>query len=134
MVDGVRVQTDQIAALTMTDMPLSQIERIEVLRGNASALYGESAIGGVIHIQTRQGKGIPATYGAFSYGSRNTSNVYAGYGGQIEDVKFDLNAGQSGTKGFSAMNPAINSSANPDNDGFRSAYIASKVEKKLNRD
>lgn len=134
MVDGVRVQTDQIAALTMTDMPLSQIERIEVLRGNASALYGESAIGGVIHIQTRQGKGIPATYGAFSYGSRNTSNVYAGYGGQLEDVKFDLNAGQSGTKGFSAMNPAIYPNANPDNDGFRSAYIASKVEKKLNRD
>ena len=59
MVDGVRVQTDQIAALTMTDMPLSQIERIEILRGNAGALYGESAIGGVINIQTLQGNMVP---------------------------------------------------------------------------
>ena len=133
MVDGVRVQTDQIAALTMTDMPLSQIERIEILRGNASALYGESAIGGVINIQTRQGKGVPTSYGAVSYGSRSTSDVYAGYGGQLDEMKFDLNAGQSGTKGFSSMNPSINSGANPDNDAFRSAYLAGKAEKKLNR-
>ena len=132
MVDGVRVQTDQIAALTMTDMPLSQIERIELLRGNAGALYGESAIGGVINIQTRQEKGVPNGYGAVSYGSRGTTDVYAGYGGQAGEMKFDLNAGQSGTKGFSAMNPSIYTGANPDNDASRSTYIAGKVEKKLN--
>ena len=134
MVDGVRVQTDQIAALTMTDMPLSQIERIEILRGNAGALYGESAIGGVINIQTRQGKGVPTSYGAVSYGTRGTSDVHAGYGGQLDAIKFNLNAGQSGTKGFSSMNTSINSGANPDNDAFRSTYLAGKVEKKLNRD
>jgi len=134
MVDGVRVQTDQIAALTMTDMPLSQIERIEILRGNAGALYGESAIGGVINIQTRQGKGVPTSYGAISYGTRGTSEASAGYSGQLDEVKFDLNVGQSGTKGFSAMIPSIYSGANPDNDAFRSAYVSGKVEKKLNRD
>jgi len=134
MVDGVRVQTDQIAALTMTDMPLSQIERIEILRGNAGALYGESAIGGVINIQTRQGKGVPTSYGAISYGIRGTSEASAGYSGQLDEVKFDLNVGQSGTKGFSAMIPSIYSGANPDNDAFRSAYVGGKVEKKLNRD
>jgi len=134
MVDGVRVQTDQIAALTMTDMPLSQIERIEILRGNAGALYGESAIGGVINIQTRQGKGVPTSYGAISYGTRGTSEASAGYSGQLDEVKFDLNVGQSGTKGFSAMIPSIYSGANPDNDAFRSAYVGGKVEKKLNRD
>ena len=134
MVDGVRVQTDKYANLTMTDMPLSQIERIEILRGNASALYGESAIGGVINIQTRQGKGVPEAYGSLSYGTRNTTNMFAGYGGQVDDLKFDLNAGHSGTKGFSAMNPLIYTTANPDSDAFRNVYIAANAEKKLNRD
>jgi vitamin B12 transporter len=134
LVDGVRVQTDRIAALTMTDMPLSQIERIEILRGNAGALYGESAIGGVINIQTRQGKGAPATYGALSYGTRNTATYFVGFGGKVEDMKFDLNAGQATTKGFSAMDPVIYSRANADNDAFRNAHIGAKAEKKINRD
>jgi len=135
MVDGVRVQTDQLAGLTMTDMPLSQIDRIEILRGNAGALYGESAIGGVINIQTRQGKGAPTAYGAFSYGTRGTSDIYAGYGGQFEDLKFDMNAGQSGTKGFSAINPIYYPTVvNPDNDGYNSQFASGKLEKKINAD
>ena len=135
MVDGVRVQTDQLAALTMTDMPLSQIERIEILRGNASALYGESAIGGVINIQTRQGKGLPESYGSISYGTRGASEIHAGFGGLMDDLKFNFNAGQSGTKGFSSINPAYYPTAvNPDNDEFRSAYAGGKFEKKLNSD
>jgi len=135
MVDGVRVQTDQLAALTMTDMPLSQIERIEILRGNASALYGESAIGGVINIQTRQGKGLPESYGSISYGTRGASDIHAGFGGLMDDLKFNFNAGQSGTKGFSSINPAYYPTAvNPDNDEFRSAYAGGKFEKKLNSD
>ena len=135
MVDGVRVQTDQLAALTMTDMPLSQIVRIEILRGNASALYGESAIGGVINIQTRQGKGLPESYGSISYGTRGASEIHAGFGGLMDDLKFNFNAGQSGTKGFSSINPAYYPTAvNPDNDEFRSAYAGGKFEKKLNSD
>jgi vitamin B12 transporter len=136
MIDGVRVQTDQLAGLTMTDMPLSQIERIEILRGNAGALYGESAIGGVLNIMTRQSKGSPLAYGGISYGTRGTSDVYAGYGGGLDDLKFDLNAGHAGTNGFSAINPKYSSSyvINPDNDGFKSAFAAGKLEKKVTRD
>ena len=136
MVDGVRVQTDQLAGLTMTDMPLSQIERIEVLRGNAGALYGESAIGGVINILTRQGKGKPLAYGGITYGTRGSSDVNVGYGGNLDDVKFDLNAGHAGTKGFSAINPKYPSDyvVNSDNDGFKSAFAAGKLEKKIAND
>ena len=67
MVDGVRSQIDSIGALQVLDVPLSQIERIEVLRGNASALYGDAAIGGVISITTRSGKGPPAAYRPVAY-------------------------------------------------------------------
>lgn len=52
--DGLRLPTDGIGAVQLLDLPLEAIERIEVVRGPQSALYGEGAIGGVILIQTRQ--------------------------------------------------------------------------------
>jgi vitamin B12 transporter len=135
MVDGVRTQTDGIGALTSTDMPLSQIERIEILRGNAGALYGESAIGGVINIYTKRGKGAPSAYGALTYGSRHTSDVSAGYGGRVDDYSFDVNVGRAGSNGFSAMAPQASANrVNPDKDGFLREYAAGKFEKKLSSD
>ena len=95
LIDGVRSQTDGGGSLTITDVPLSQVERVEVLRGNSGALYGEAAIGGVINIITLQGKGAPKAYAAATLGSRNTAELSAGYGGQINDTRFDFNAGTS---------------------------------------
>jgi vitamin B12 transporter len=132
MVDGVRAQTDGIGALTMTDFPLGQIERVEVLRGNSGALYGESAIGGVINIYTRKGKGTPTAYGDITYGARNTSRVNIGYGGSVQDVKFDLNLGKSSTDGFSSK--SASASVNPDKDSYASEFVAAKFEKKINND
>ncbi len=132
MIDDVRAQTDGIGALTVTDFPLSQIERIEVLRGNAGALYGESAIGGVINIYTRKGKGQPRAYGAITTGSRNTSNVNAGYGGAIGDVKFDINFGRDASDGFSSKSSSVN--VNPDKDPYFSKYAAAKLQKSLSSD
>jgi len=66
LIDGVPSQRDGSGSLTMTDFPLSRIERVEVIRGNASALYGESAIGGVISITTRKGQGPAIAYGSIS--------------------------------------------------------------------
>jgi vitamin B12 transporter len=131
LIDGVRSQTDGGGSLTITDVPLSQIERVEVLRGNAGALYGEAAIGGVINVITRAGKGTPKAYGAATVGSRKTTDLSAGYGGSVEDTRFDFNAGTSGTAGFSAINADKNLSANPDRDAYRNQYAAGKVDQKI---
>jgi len=53
-VDGVRLQTDSLGSISLLNIPTSQIDRIEILRGNMSALYGESAVGGAIHIFTKK--------------------------------------------------------------------------------
>ena len=134
MVDGVRAQTDGIGALQITDMPLQQIERIEVLRGNASALYGESAIGGVIQVFTRKGSGSPRAYGTLSVGSYNTAGVSVGYGGTVGEYSFDINAAKNHSDGFSAMNTAQKPLANPDRDGFSSQSLAARIEKKVDAD
>jgi vitamin B12 transporter len=131
MIDGVRSPVDQIGSLQILDVPLAQIERIEVLRGNASALYGDAAVGGVISITTRGGKGKPAAYGALSYGSRNTSELSAGYGGTTGEYSFNINAGRSQSDGFSAMNPSQNPRVNPDADRYTSEFAAARVDRKI---
>ncbi len=131
LIDGVRSQADGNGSLTLTDVPLSQIERVEVLRGNAGALYGEAAIGGVINVITRAGKGTPKAYGAATLGSRKTTDLNAGYGGRVEDTSFDFNAGTSGTAGFSAMSSDKNASVNPDRDAYRNQYVAGKIDQKI---
>jgi vitamin B12 transporter len=131
LIDGVRSQVDPYGNLQITDIPLQQVERVEVLRGNASALYGNAAVGGVINILTRQGKGKPAAYGSATYGSRGTANLSLGYSGVMDDLKFDINAGQHQYSGTSSMDALINPRVNPDNDGYKNQYLSGKLEKKI---
>ena len=134
LIDGVRAQTDKIGAIQITDFPLQQIERIEILKGNASALYGSGAIGGVINVTTRQSKGEPKAYGSVSAGSYRTASVFAGYGGQADDTNFDVNFGRKTYAGFSAMNTTQKTYANPDADGYQSNFAAAKLEKRISAD
>lgn len=134
MIDGVRSQVDSLGSLQVLDVPLAQIERIELLRGNASALYGDAAVGGVISITTRHGKGTPAAYGSLSYGSRNSLDTSVGYGGKSEDYRFNVQAGIKKTDGFSAINTQQQATADPDRDGYSGEFMSARVEKMLSPD
>ena len=134
LVDGVRTQTDSGGNLTVTDIPLALIERIEVLRGNAGALYGEAAVGGVINIYTRQFKGDPVPFGAITLGSRKTLDSHAGFAGTLSDYNFNFVLGKTSTDGFSALNSSVNTAVNPDKDGNSSVYASVKVDKKIAAD
>ena len=105
-------------------MPLAQIEKIEILRGNASALYGNSAVGGVIQIFTRQGSGKPMAYGSLSLGGYGLREISTGYGGAVDDFKFNFQAGNTTSKGFSAINTSQKTLANPDSDAYMSNYFS----------
>lgn len=56
LVDGVRVNAPGTGAYDLADLPVADIERIEVLRGPQSSLYGSEAIGGVVNIVSRRGR------------------------------------------------------------------------------
>ena len=133
-VDGVRSQVDSIGTVNAIDFPISQIEKIEILRGNAGALYGEAAIGGVINITTRRGGGNPSQYASVSYGSRNTSEVVVGYSGGVDDLTFNISANQFQTDGFSAINTNQIKFANPDNDGATNRTFLASLSKNINSD
>ena len=130
LVDGVRVQVDSIGALQQLDIPLGMIERIEILRGNASALYGDAAIGGVVSIITRSGRGQPAAYGSLGIGSRNSVDTQLGYGGQQGDWRYDLRVGRQRSSGFTAINPQQQPGANADRDGYTTESAGAKIERR----
>ena len=77
LVDGIRVGNSTSGLTSLQDIPLSQIERIEIVRGPRSSLYGADAIGGVIQIFTRRGEGQGvrghARVAAGSHGLREAS-------------------------------------------------------------
>lgn len=84
LVDGVKLNRPDIGSLNWLQIPLSEIETIEVIRGTQTALYGNNATGGVIKITTRRGQGIPGA---------NLSVMAGGYG--LADVR----GGATGSKG-----------------------------------
>jgi len=116
LVDGVRLNSATTGTNALENLPLAQIDRIEVLRGPASSLYGADAIGGVIQIFTKAQDGITA---GISAGSEHRGEVRAGIGRTAGDWSWALNAGALAVDAFSATNASNAFSFNPDNDPYR---------------
>ena len=113
--------TGAISSIEM--IPTSQIEKIEILRGNASALYGSGAVGGVINIITKEGSGSPKANASLTYGSKNTKNAVIGYSGQIDDAKFSISGSKYLTDGFNSINPQSFSDVNQSSNGTRNGAL-----------
>ncbi|HWV17555.1 MAG TPA: TonB-dependent receptor [Rhodocyclaceae bacterium] len=118
LVDGVRIGSATSASANFARLPLSQIERIEILRGPASSLYGADAIGGVIQIFTRKGSGAPRVNASAGYGTYGTYEVNAGVQGGTDMISYNVQAGHYKTNGFSSLRNPRASGYNPDNDGY----------------
>ncbi|MFA6121385.1 MAG: TonB-dependent receptor [Sideroxydans sp.] len=127
LLDGVRINSATTGATAIDQLMLDQIERIEVVRGNASSLYGSEAIGGVIQIFTKRSKGAPfftASAGAGSYDSQRAS---AGFGGEVANTAFNVQLSQAKTNGVSAISASIVPAVNPDHDGYRNSSVSANV-------
>ncbi len=118
LVDGVRVGSATAGQANFDNIPLESIERIEVLKGPASALYGSDAVGGVIQIFTRQGREGFFPYASATVGSAGRREVSTGLSGGSKEVSYNLGVQTLRERGFSATNPAVGSGHNRDLDGF----------------
>jgi vitamin B12 transporter len=132
LVDGMRMNSATAGTTALENIPLSQIERIEVVPGQMSGLYGSDAIGGVIQIFTKSGKysqGTTVAAGTGSYGSRAAS---AGINRAYDATDFSINAGYFDTAGFDATKPTIPfGQHNPDRDGYRNTNVSAKIAQHL---
>ncbi len=103
LIDGVRVGSATKGTTSFSDIPVEQIERIEIVRGPKSSLYGSGAIGGVIQIFTRKGSGDRVEkHGSIGYGTHQTIEGTAGFSGAANDTKFALNLSKKQSNGFNS--------------------------------
>jgi vitamin B12 transporter len=127
LIDGQRVGSVSAGGSPLEYLSIEQIERVEVLRGSRSAIYGSDAIGGVIHIITRRASGDGLTPRVrVGYGTHNTWERSVGLSGGNQDTRFSLNASADETGG---INRSFASNA-PDND--RDAYRNNAFSASLN--
>ncbi|HXF78552.1 MAG TPA: TonB-dependent receptor [Usitatibacter sp.] len=123
LVDGMRVGSATAGTTPVEHIPLEMIERIEVVKGPLSSLYGSDAIGGVIQVFTR-GKTVPHLFATVGYGTDKDRRVSAGISTADQDTRVSLNAGYRAVDARSASNPASGSFVyNPDRDPFDNAFV-----------
>ena len=80
LVDGMRIASASSGDSNLQFLNVDQIERVEVLRGPRSAVYGADAIGGVVQIISKRGEGKPRPFAGVGLGSRGTVKAAAGRG------------------------------------------------------
>ena len=133
LIDGVPYGSATLGTPVWDTLALDQIERVEILRGPAAALYGSSALGGVIQIFTRQGAQGFAPNAAVRLGSQRTEEVSAGLAGGQGPWTYSLQGQHFQTGGFSATNAKVPfGSFNPDNDPFRQSSLSGRARFKFN--
>jgi vitamin B12 transporter len=119
LVDGVRVGSATLAQVEFEAISLAQVERIEVLRGPGSSLYGADAVGGVVLVTTKRGEGPASLAGHAAFGEYGSREGDVGISGA--DNGFDYAASISGERshGVSVLRPGDQfGNYNPDRDGY----------------
>lgn len=125
-VDGIRVDSQSTGGAIWEQIPLDQIERIEVLRGPAAAIYGSDAIAGVVQLFTRRGSGPARPTAALTAGSYRTLQGQAGISGSSDALNYALSAAHGRSDGFDATRPGA-FGHNPDQDGWKRSSAQGRV-------
>lgn len=127
LIDGVALaRQDATGQVGIEHLMLHQIERIEIVRGNVSALYGSGAVGGVIQVFTRRA-GQPQASLRAEAGSRGLAHVSAQVGGAAGRTQWSFNVSADRERGVSALNTQQVPAANPDRDGYRNTSAGLKL-------
>lgn len=138
LIDGVRVSSGTSGGAQIGQLMADQIDHIEVVRGNVSALYGSDAVGGVVQIFTRSGRGhAPLANAEIEYGARNTKRAQAGISGSVGergDTSFAVSVSEFKTSGFSTMNPLLAPKANPNDNPYTNKSVSAQLSHRFSAD
>lgn len=137
LIDGMKIGAATTGNASFQDIPVDIIERIEVVRGPRSSLYGSEAIGGVIQIFTREGGRQSLNHGSVTFGSHETLNGAIGTSGELENgIRYSLNLSVKSTEGFNACDGANGGvagcfTAEPDEDGYRNQSVTARFGRRF---
>lgn len=134
LVDGVKINSASSGGAALETLSVDQIQRIEVVKGARSAVYGADAIGGVIQIFTRRGanKGINPRL-RLAYGSNQTWQRSVGISGGDTDTRYSLSYSSDDTQGINRSTYNIKP-ADADRDAFRNNALNLSLSQQLTHD
>ena len=135
LIDGVRFGSATTGSPNWDTIPVDMIERIEILKGPASALYGSEAVGGVVQVFLRKGVQGFNPYASLTLGSYDHRKGAAGVSGGSGPLSYSLGLQKTREAGFSATNPkAPFGNYNPDIDGFDQDVLNASAGYQLSTD
>ena len=129
LVDGMRVGSATAGTTAIEAIPLDMIERIEVVKGPLSSLYGSEAAGGVIQIFTR-GKNVPHLFASAGYGTDKDRRVSTGLDTTDGTNTLSISAGGRKVDAPSATNPR-SPSYFPDRDPHENAFATLRASHRM---
>ncbi|MCG2721223.1 MAG: TonB-dependent receptor [Thermodesulfovibrionales bacterium] len=120
MIDGIKVNNTATGSFDFSGIKVDDIERIEIVKGPQSTIYGSEAMAGVINIITKKGQDKPGIDLSFDAGSYGTYNPALTVSGAIKAVDYRLSTSYFSTDGISAAKNG------EERDGYRNASISGK--------
>ncbi|TVQ92952.1 MAG: TonB-dependent receptor [Chromatiaceae bacterium] len=130
LVDGIKVGSATTGTTPFQNLPVSQLDRVEVVRGPRSSLYGSEAMGGVVQFFSRRGGGPLTPYLDVTAGGYDSAGISGGISGGGERGRFHIGGNLDDTKGFDACRgrgaPFFDGCGTdePDRDGYRNAGVS----------
>ncbi len=127
LIDGVEANdpSNPGGLFDFAHLTLDNIERIEILRGPQSSLYGADALGGVIQIFTKTGEGKPGVSLSAEGGSFGTYRLTGQSSGKLEPFRYSLLASQLKSQGFSAADRHL--LGNREDDGYHNTTVSARL-------
>jgi vitamin B12 transporter len=123
LLDGVEVNSTTVGAFNFAHLTTENIERIEVLRGAGGTLYGSQAIGGVINIITKRGRGPMELSLSAEGGNASTHRETVNLSGQLGKLGYALSAARLASDGFRSFN-----------DDYRNLHASGRLDYKFTDD
>jgi vitamin B12 transporter len=126
LIDGIEANDpiDPNRAFNFAFLDTNNIERVEIVRGPQSTLYGSDAMGGVVNIITKRGKGKPQVQATAEGGSYETHQESIGISGGNNLINYSLSASYLDTDGISA---ASEENGNSERDGYERITASSRI-------
>jgi outer membrane cobalamin receptor len=121
LVDGIRANAFG-GGLDLSQVPLAEIDRIEIVRGPQSAIFGGDAIGGVVQVITRQG-GAPRLGAQVEAGSRETRRVRIDTTGELAGLRWQAGGDYFRDEGFTGLAPANGERVTNDDARERQGWV-----------
>jgi vitamin B12 transporter len=120
MIDGVKVKSTTTGTFDFSTINVDDIERVEIVKGPQSTIYGSEAMAGVINIITKKGKGAPKIAASFEAGSYGTYKPSATVSGGSDKADYRLTGTYFNSNGISAAKKGT------EKDGYKNASVSGK--------